>query len=136
MRESDIETLVSTESLTLMYVPTTGILWHRIHKFVCGPEFRAMLQAGLLCMRERGATKWLSDNRNNNALPPTDEAWIHGEWFPQVMEAGWKFWAIVPPHKFLGEKNMRRYAKKYETAGLVWRVFGEPEEAMRWLEAQ
>lgn len=69
-------------------------------------------------------------------LPRTDEQWIHNDWFPRAIEAGWRYWAVVPPIKFLGEKNMRRYAAKYRALGLGARLFEETETTMRWLEQQ
>lgn len=132
----DRETLLSNDKLTLWYVPRSGLLWHEIHEWVCGAPYREMLETGLTCMKERGLTKWLSDNRNNNALPPDDERWIHHDWFPRTLEAGWTHWAVVPPVKIFGEKNMRRYANRYETFGLATKMFADPVEARAWLEQQ
>ncbi len=52
------------------------------------------------------------------------------------MAAGWRYWAVVPPVKFLGEKNIRRYAEKYEARGLQSRLFEDETSAMRWLEGR
>ncbi len=130
------ETLLTNDKLTLWHLPDSGLLWHEIHAWVCGEPYQEMLEVGLDCLRKRGLTKWLSDNRNNNALPPEDEQWIHHDWFPRTLGAGWRFWAVVPPVKVFGEKNMRRYAARYETFGLAVKLFPEPPEARHWLERQ
>jgi hypothetical protein len=78
----------------------------------------------------------LSDDRNNSALAQNDVAWSKTDWFPRVMKAGWKYWALVQPEKVIGQMNMDRIVKDYSEKGLTVKIFSDPDEAMKWLESQ
>ena len=95
-----------------------------------------MLNKGLEVFQEFGAQKWLSDDRANSALSPEDGEWGTNNWNPRVIAAGWKYWAIVMPAKVIGQMNMQYFIKVNSELGVTARVFSDPDEAMRWLEAQ
>ena len=128
-------TISDTEYATLWYYPDPKIVHHRFHKPIKGEEFRQVLLKGLDIFRQNGAQKWLSDDRLNASLPVEDSDWGQQQWFPQVFAAGWKFWAIVLPDKVFGRMNMQNFIKAYSEQGLTIEVFGDMDEAMKWLEA-
>src|SRR5689334_16804117 len=103
-------TIVETDYATLWYHPEKKIIHHKFHKFIHGPEFRAVLDKGVDIMKQNGAAKWLSDDRNNSTLTQEDGAWAQTDWSVRVIDAGWKFWAIVMPEKVIGQINMKRFA--------------------------
>lgn len=131
-----METIIDTEAVTLFYHPEKRIVHHQIRRFLHGDEFRNLLEQGLEVLRKRGATKWLSDNRGNGPVKPSDAEWALNDWAPRVMAAGWRYWAIVMPEKILGEMNMRRWMERYAAMGLTSEAFTDPEEAMTWLQGQ
>src|SRR5688572_5819407 len=90
-------TIVDSPYATLWYHPGPGIVHHQIHKFISGQAFRDLLLAGLDVLQKNRAQKWLSDDRANAVLRPEDVDWSHQFWFPQTVQAGWKYWAIVQP---------------------------------------
>ena len=128
-------TIIDTEYATLWFYPETKIVRHTFHKFIYGAEFRNILLKGLEIFREHGAHKWLSDDRNNSALPTEDLTWALNDWSPLVFQAGWKYWAIVMPDKVAGQLNMNRIMKRYIDQGLTIHVFDDPDEALKWLES-
>jgi hypothetical protein len=93
------------------------------------------LLAGTEAMRKNGAAKWLSDDRGNSVLSKEDADWGQVNWFPQTVQAGWKYWAIVQPAKVIAQMNMKALAEEYAKAGITARFFSDPDEAMRWLES-
>jgi len=129
-------TVIDNEFATLWYHPEKKMVHHQIKKFVFGPDLRAILDAGHKQMVANGGTKWLSDDRANNALKPDDEAWARTDWFPRVLKAGWKSWAVVLPEKIVGQMNIKRFTETYAEAGVKAMLFSNPEEAMAWLEKQ
>ncbi len=128
-------TIIDNEYVTLWHHPEDKIVHHHFHKFIHGDTFREVLLKGLEIFREQDACKWLSDDRDNSALPKDDGIWAITEWSPQVMEAGWKYWAIVLPDKVLGQTNMNQFMKHYIEQGLVVTVFEDPDEALVWLKS-
>ena len=87
-------------------------------------------------MTENNASKWLSDDRALPVLRREDMDWAHNEWFPRMVEAGWKFWAIVQPEKVIGQMNIERVVREYLAAGITAKYFSDPDDAMKWLENQ
>ena len=130
------ETVLNSEYAILWYYPESQIVHHEFKKFIYGKEFRSILEKGLEIFKKQGARKWLSDDRANSALPTDDVQWAQNDWFPRVLGAGWKYWAIVLPEKVVGQMNMQRFIQPYSEQGLTVQVFKDPEEAMKWLASQ
>lgn len=128
-------TITETEYATLWYHPDTKIVHHQFHKFIHGEEFRQVLEKGLEIFKQHGATKWLSDDRLNSTTTAEDGAWAVTDWSPRVTQAGWKYWAIVMPDKIVGKLNMQRFIEENGKKGVTIDIFGDPEEALKWLES-
>lgn len=111
------------------------IVHHQFHKYIYGESFRNALTTGAELMEKHGATRWLSDDRNNAALPKDDAEWATTTWFPRVKKAGWKTWALVLPKMVIGQMNMKGFVDRYKNEGIEVRVFENPEAAMKWLES-
>jgi hypothetical protein len=126
-------TVIDSDRATLWYHPETGIVHHYFRIAAHGADFRGVLEAGLQIMREHGATKWLSDDRNNNALTPEDSDWAINVWSHAAVKAGWRYWAIVLPEYVVGKMDMAQYIALYRTMGVSVRVFSDPDEALEWL---
>ena len=129
-------TLYESSYVTLWYHPEKKIIHHQIHKFVFGEEFRKFLLIGTDALKKNHAPKWLSDDRNNSVLRKEDVEWGITNWFPQTVQAGWKFWAIVQPEKVIAQMNMQTLVDDYAKAGIVAKFFTDPDAAMAWLESQ
>jgi hypothetical protein len=129
---SDI-TVCSNDYATLVYHSDQKIVHHTFHRVISGEEFRKILNMGCEIFREHGASKWLSDDRNNSALSPEDTEWSINDWFPRVKQAGWKYWALVVPPDVLAQLNLKEFVDLYWEKGLRIMVFTEPEAAMEWL---
>jgi hypothetical protein len=88
---------------------------------------------GTEVLRQNKAEKWLSDDRNNNALTTEDQNWANNVWFPETARAGWKYWALVQPEKVTGQMNMKKQANVVTSGGVTVGTFNDPEAAMDWL---
>jgi hypothetical protein len=128
------ETVISNEYATLRYYPDKKIVYHTFHKPIGGEEFRKILSRGAELLKEKNASKWLSDDRENMALSPEDTEWSKTEWFPTALKNGWKYWALVVPDDFKARVNMKEFIDTYFKLGVRCMVCVKPEEAMKWLE--
>ncbi len=128
-------TIIDNDYVTMWHYPEDKIIHHKFHKFIHGDKFRDVLNKGVEIFEEQNANKWLSDDRENSALPKDDGIWAMTEWSPRVMKAGWKYWAIVMPDKVMGQTNMNQFMKLYIDQGLVVTVFEDPDEALEWLQS-
>jgi hypothetical protein len=128
-------TILDNEYATLWYHEEDGIVHHQFKKYIYGDDFRNVLNRGLELMKERGATKWLSDDRYNSALLPEDSDWAENDWSSRVHALGtWKYWAIVLPEGVIGRMNMDMYIEHQLAEGVVVRVFLDPSSALAWLK--
>ncbi len=126
-------TIFSNEFATLLYHPDEKIVHHTLHKTVQGEAFRHVLNEGLEVFKKYEAHKWLSDDRNNTALPEDDTVWAKTVWFPKVLEAGWQYWALVWPPKVLAMMNLKEFIDAYRPYGLRVMVFNDTKQALPWL---
>jgi hypothetical protein len=120
---------------TLWYHPEKKIVHHEFHKFFYGDAFHAFLLKGTETMKKNGAKKWLSDDRKYPVLRNEDMTWALANWFPQTVQAGWKYWAIVQPEAIIAKMNMEKVAETYAQAGIIAKHFSTPDEAQKWLES-
>jgi hypothetical protein len=134
--ESDRVVLLDNKQVTVWVYPARGIVHHLMKAYCHGAEFREALSKGAEAMATHKGTKWLSDDRANGALPADDEQWAISTWFPASKAAGWKHWAIVQPQKLIGQMNMERFRKMYADLGINAQMFGDPDLAFSWIDAQ
>jgi hypothetical protein len=130
-------TLIENEYAYLWYYPEERIIHHQFLQPVADEEFQSVLRTGLRLMQEHGAQKWLSDDRNNSILSAEDSAWSQDFWLPRAYQAGWKYWAVLPPVKARGKINMKRlmeYVGEHRRVDI--KIFSDPDEAWQWLAQQ
>jgi hypothetical protein len=128
-------TILENEFATLLYYPEEKIVQHVFHKQIGGVYFREVLDKGADLLKKYGASKWLSDDQANSALSPEDAEWSKTDWFPRVLDNGWKYWALVVPRDMAGRMNMKQFVDEYFERGLQVMVFTSPEKAMQWLKS-
>jgi hypothetical protein len=130
-------TVIDSDAACLWYHPGAGIVHHQFNKPVGGDVFQNVLMVGLRLLNEHHARKWLSDDRANAMLPADDSAWSQEYWLPRAVQAGWKYWAVIPPAKARGRVTMKRLMSFVgEEAGVTIRIFSESEQALQWLAEQ
>ena len=129
-------TIIDNEYASLWFHPTNKIVHHQFHQFVHGAHFRQILERGAEVFEQNGSQKWLSDDRDNSALLQEDSQWAIDVWQPRVMNAGWKYWALVMPKKVVGKMNMKQFVEMYRDQGITVEVFEEADQALQWLERQ
>lgn len=129
-------TILETNQITVWYHSDTRIIHHVMHQYTHGQAFRDALMAGADAMKKYRAYKWLSDDRHNPVLGPEDQKWGIEIWEPEVLKAGWRYWAIVQPERAIAKLRMTKLAERYSEKGVTVQLFTDPEEAMKWLESQ
>lgn len=130
----DTITLLATDDVTVVFYPDENIVHHTILQPITGDSVRNMLNTSLTAMQQHHACKLLGDDRKNvGAVSKADEEWGNTEWFPAMLDAGWKFWAFVVPDDIATRMNMNEFVERYFQHGIRVMVFTNPEEAFDWL---
>ena len=70
--------------------------------------FEKILTTGAEYLEEHGAQKWLSDDRNSVVIAEEDVHWGETVWAPRVIEAGFRYWAVVTPATAVAAEQMER----------------------------
>src|SRR4051812_25850168 len=76
--------------------------------FVEGTQFRIPMDKGLELLKEKAASKWLADMREQKVLTQTDQDWTIQNWTPRAVAAGLKKSAFVIPKSALGQLTLRK----------------------------
>jgi hypothetical protein len=129
---SEVE-ILANQYATLVYHVESKVVHHTFHKTIGDEKFREVLNEGVEALRKYGASKWLSDDRNNTILSVEDTEWSKSNWFPRALQAGWKYWALVVPKNILAQMNLKEFVDTYHEQGLRIMVFSDPRDAMQWL---
>jgi hypothetical protein len=129
-------TVLDNEFATMCFYDDKKIVHHKVKKYIHGQKLQELLMKGYEELKKAGGKKWLSDDTLNGALTKEDENWAKANWFPSMIKAGWKYWALVLPAQIIGQMNMKRFVDDYAKAGITVSVFSDSNQAMTWLEKQ
>jgi hypothetical protein len=118
------------------------IEWLEAHKtilktfsgFIMGYELHEAFNAGYTQLKNTGGKKWLSDNRKLPVYRQEDITWINEEWFPRMLDIGWKYWALLEPESHTGAFVMKKF-QFYIDKGITLQTFTSMEEALAWLDS-
>ena len=133
------EVIYDSTFATMWYHPESKIIHHQTHPQKGSwhhEEFRSMMLLGTQTIKEKGAQKWLSDDRETIGARKEEYQWGVDFWFPETVKAGWKHWAIVQPKHIMAQLNMEKVVKDYKAQGINTMFFSDVDEAMQWLENQ
>ena len=130
------EMIIATPRMSLYYHPLENIIHHEMHAYPGIEILEQILMGGLALMKKHHAFKWLSDDRNGGALPKSHHDWGDRVWSPQAVEAGWRYWALLPPADALGTANMKRLVEAYAKRGVTVELFDDFDAAFSWLRRQ
>ncbi len=129
-------TILDDEYASLWYHPESKIVHHKMKEFLVPGVLRTLLTAGAELLEKHGATKWLSDDRNNVVAVPEDLKWADDIWYPRVVKAGFKHWAIVVPSKAVAAMQMKTLQSRRRRDGIEVEMFETVEQAQAWLESR
>lgn len=124
------------EYMSLWYHPETGIVHHRINSYLVHGGFRKLLTASADLLEAHRATRYLSDDRNNIVVDPADIKWADDNWYPRVIKAGLKHWALVLPSTIVGTLQANSILERRRSQGLDVQGFGSVEAATAWLQGK
>lgn len=127
-------TIIENEYASLWFYPESGIVHHKIHKFMRKGLYQELVTAGVECLEKYSATKWLSDNRANPVVRHQDIDWVNTVSVPRAIRAGFKYWALVMPAKEIGKMQMRELSEELGRQGIAVKAYSDPDHAMEWLE--
>jgi len=120
----------------LEWLEKGSILRKTFRGFVLGEELRTTFQTGYEKVKSEKGCKWLSDNRFLDVYTQEDIEWINTIWLTNMIDLGWKYWAILEPEELIGQLTMEEFKDFYAEKGILLKVFHSMQEAEEWLENQ
>lgn len=136
------ETIIENEFITLWFHPDSGIVQHWINPAGSQSDsryrqaHRSALEKGIELFKDRGANKWLSDDRNFKEQSLEDVEWGQKYWAPKAVVAGWRYWAIVMPDDVVSKMSLNHLVARFAESGVFVKVFPNTEDALAWLESK
>ena len=127
--------LYTTKNGQVEWLETDKIVVKTFSGFIYGDEMQNAFNAGLEAVKKNRGSKWLSDNRGLKPYRQEDVKWINDIWFPQMLKAGWKYWAVLEPENILGQVSMKNFLDFYQQMGITLRVFHTMEDALAWFRS-
>lgn len=103
--------------------------------FIKGDELRNIFSSGYETFKKNAGLTWISDNRKIHAYADSDLHWINEVWLPNMLEAGWKYWALIEPESNIG-KNFMRHFQFYVDKGIEVEVFTDKKSAESWAQSK
>ncbi len=129
----DYTIVLDNQWATMRYSHDLHHMYHTFKQPISGQSFRDVLDTGLATLKERGITRWLSDDRLNAEFPPDDVAWVFNDWIVRAAASGWKTWALVVPESVAARDNMHQLVELVYSKGVRVMVFTDVESAHTWL---
>ncbi len=123
-----------SESATVIAYPEKKIIYHQIHKYITDQEYKTVLSIGADNFIKFNCTKWLANDRKNSSTYVEDIGWYVENWESRIINAGWKYWAVVMPEMVTVQMFVSKFINKYKTMGIHVRAFNDVDKAMAWLE--
>ncbi len=120
----------------LEWLDQGAILRKTFKGFVYGEELKSAFMLGYEKVKNKKGCKWLSDNRFLDVYTEEDIAWINDVWLTSMIDAGWKYWAILEPEGLVGQLTMEEFKDFYAEKGIILKIFHSMREAEEWLENQ
>jgi len=114
-------------------IRTIGGVW----KKAPGAEWNGLvtiqkcLTVGLEIIREKKATRWITDSREMPVLPPEAQKWTNEVWWPQAVELGFRWLAVVMPESAISQMALTRSIMDSMRQEINY--FGSTDEAIQWL---
>ncbi len=130
------EILIDNDYASLWYYPDTKIIHHKFKKFIYGDQLKKVFETGAEYFEKKRCKKWLSDDRNNSALRKADLEWTSQYWKQRILDAGWKYWAIMMPDLQVGKMSLKPIINDFKELGVTVELFDDVELAYNWLSKQ
>lgn len=135
MNDRDEVVIIDNEYVTMKCLPKKGLLYHTLHKPVPDAHFKETLMTALDVMKKYGVSKWLTDDRLGGPLSDDFRDWARTAWQGQMVEAGWRFWAMVVPTSVIGASTLMDPFEEIHNRGVRIAAFSEVGAALEWLES-
>jgi hypothetical protein len=106
-----------------------------------GETYRAALDRSLELVRQHHARRWLGDMLEaSGVMSQEDSDWLARDWFPRLLAAGGRRFAVVMPPQTLAAMQMNRLkreiAAENDPDAFITRYFDNLDEARAWLAAR
>lgn len=128
-------TLYESEFCEIKWVEDGSILYFNWKGYVTSDGLRIVANKILELVKEKKATRYLSDNTNVPVYSKEDQDWINTVWFPQVIQAGIKRLAMIEPTKVIQKGVLGRITQNNNSDALQTAEFNTYDEAAKWLKS-
>jgi hypothetical protein len=120
--------------LLMRWDPTHKCIHSEWKGFANSAEFRDGVMRGVQAIRERHATRYVSDTRKVKVVVREDQIWAYDVAAPLMAAAGLKRMAVVTAHTGLGRLTVEDVVRMVDDKVLLVRTFDSVAEAVTWVK--
>ena len=73
-----------------------------------------------------------TDDRDSVVIAEEDVDWCGRHWTPRVLEAGFRYWAVVTPVGEVAAAQMETIVARHRQQGITTRLFDTADPALSW----
>ena len=137
-RGQDLEesrlTVIDNEFYTAWCYPRKGLIHHQWHRYCVGENLRNALTEAVEAFRKHKCSKWLSDDRKfGGVLHPDDWKWGETHFTDRIIEAGWKYSAMVLPEEAIAKLSTSALNEYFAARGVEAKFFTQLLDAQQWI---
>lgn len=127
-------TILSNEYFDLLFHEEDKVVHHIYKPAMDSEHLYELLTAGTELLRDNGAKKWISDNRELvNTFNQKEADWVNEVWLPETIGVGWKYWAMIVPKDLIANADHIKYVESFYNSGVWVTVWPELDEAFKWI---
>jgi hypothetical protein len=119
--------------LTIRWDDSVHAVWAEYKGYAEGEEFRAGHEVGLNLLRQKRASRWVSDARQLAPVRQVDQEWTNNDFFPRGIAFGWRWLAIVSPKAAVARMSAKQVISKINKTNFTTNNFDSMEAARAWL---
>jgi hypothetical protein len=124
---------VDEQWLSVRWDPEHHCVYAEFRTFANSTEFRAGTTKIIEAIRERHATRLISDNRKLEGVVYEDQLWLRDTWVPLAVAAGVQRIAVVVAHQGLGKIATEEIIGLFGETEFMTRTFESVPDAQKWV---
>ncbi len=123
-----------TDTYKIEHDLETNSILHTVKRFLVTDEWKDLLNTGHQYFIVNDLSKWISNNRDLPIIHGNLDNWLFNQWVPNMVNKGWKKWALVEPVIKQGKQNQAKYQERFASAGVQVQSFQELDHARAWMK--
>ena len=123
-------------SYDIRFAPELDAVYMKWHGYATSLQFREGTELMLRTLIANHATKVFADIKDMAIIGMDDQQWLHTDFLPRAIAAGFKAIAIIRPYAYFNKVAVESVSYKVDRSKLAIGFFDNVRSAREWLYGQ